>query len=152
MLRTIATAAAVAALAAGTGAGCSKSSEDAAKHTPAPIDLPSSNARSAGPIKRKIDQVAPPAGVDLAKPPADAITTKDGLVFKSLADGTGDAPSKNDTVTIDYTGWHANGETFYSTKSRGKPLTLPLSNVATGFVEAITMMKKGGHAVFWLPP
>ncbi|HTJ46251.1 MAG TPA: FKBP-type peptidyl-prolyl cis-trans isomerase [Kofleriaceae bacterium] len=147
-MRIIALAGALVAIAA--VAGCSKK-DDAPNPAVASVDLPPNTAGTTAP-KRKIDQIAPPAGIDITKPPADATTTKDGLVFKSLQEGTGAAPSKNDTVVIEYTGWRSNGETFYSTKTRGKPLPIPLSNLAVGFVEAMTMMKKGGHAVFWLPP
>src|SRR5689334_766133 len=144
--------------AAATIAGACAKKDDQPDKAVTAVDLPNPAAASGAAAARvpamhhKIDQVAPPAGIDVTKPPADAITTKDGLVFKSLAEGSGPAAQKNDTVVIDYTGWHSNGDTFYSTKSRGKPLPVPLATSATGFVEAITMMKKGGHAVFWLPP
>ncbi len=106
-----------------------------------------------GPAKpHRIDQVPLPTGIDLAKPPADAIRTKDGMIFKSLKDGDGPAPGKNDTVIINYTGWRPTGETMYSTRGRGKPSSMPLANTAVGFVEALTMMKQGGRAIFWLPP
>ncbi len=134
-------------------AACQKKGDDSPGGSAALVDLPTTSAGAGtGTARRKIDQVAPPAGIDLQHPPADAVTTKDGLIFKSLAEGTGPAPLKNDTVVINYTGWHANGGTFYSSKAKGHPMTMPLASVAPGFVEAMTMMKKGGHAVFWLPP
>ena len=145
----------VAAVALVAIAACAKKDDQPDKAVTA-VDLPNvapeSGARSAGPMHHKVDQVAPPAGIDLAKPPADVRPTADGLVFKSLSEGSGPNAGKNDTVVIDYTGWHSNGDTFYSTKSRGKPLSVPLATSAVGFAEAIAMMKKGGHAVFWLPP
>lgn len=134
-------------------AGCKPKDEPPSKAAAA-VDLPPNAAPGSGAAapRRKVDQIAPPAGIDVTKPPPDATTTKDGLIFKSLQEGTGPAPSKNDTVVIDYTGWRQNGDTFYTTKTRGRPLPIPLSNLAVGFVEAMTMMKKGGHAMFWLPP
>jgi FKBP-type peptidyl-prolyl cis-trans isomerase len=148
MLRSIAVAATLAAAAT----GCSKK-DDASASNAAAVDVPASNpAGSGAPVKRKVDQVAPPTGIDVKNPPADAEHTADGLVFKSLAEGKGAAPLKNDTVLLNYTGWNAKGETFYSTKSRGRPVPMPLSNLAPGFVEAMLKMKQGGHAIFWLPP
>jgi FKBP-type peptidyl-prolyl cis-trans isomerase len=152
MLRSIATVAALttATLAA---AGCSKKSDEPGSNAAA-VDVPVSAARAAGApaIKRKVDQVAPPSGIDIKNPPADAEHGPDGLIFKSLAEGTGPAPKKNDTVVINYTGWHQNGETFYSSKTRGRPVPMALSNLPVGFVEAMGKVKKGGRAIFWLPP
>jgi FKBP-type peptidyl-prolyl cis-trans isomerase len=154
MLRVMQRPLAAAAMLAVALAGCKQQSSSSSGTSAA--DIPpvadTSAARVGAPIKRKVDPVQPPAGIDITKPPADAVTSKDGLVFKSVQEGTGPAPSKNDTVTLNYTGWRASGETFYSTKTRGKPVPMPLSNLAPGFVEAVTMMKKGGRAVFWLPP
>jgi FKBP-type peptidyl-prolyl cis-trans isomerase len=93
-----------------------------------------------------------PAPFDVGHPPDDAKKTADGVIFKAIAEGTGPAPGRNDTVMIKYTGWRSNGDTFVSSKSRGHAMPVPLNNTAPGFAEALTMMKKGGHAMFWLPP
>jgi FKBP-type peptidyl-prolyl cis-trans isomerase len=95
-------------------------------------------------------QVTPPLPV--ASPPADAVKTASGLSFKSLAEGTGPSPGQNDRVTVHYTGWRPSGETFYTTRNKGQPVPTDLWNVAPGFSEALTLMKQGGKAMFWIPP
>jgi peptidylprolyl isomerase len=133
-------------------AGCSGKQDDPKPKTQ--TTEMTARASSGAPAARphRVDQQPPPSGIDIAHPPADAIKKPNGMIFKSLKDGDGPSPGKNDTVMITYTGWRPNGETMYSTKSRGKPTAMPLANTAIGFAEAMTMMKKGGRAIFWLPP
>ncbi len=97
-------------------------------------------------------QVDPP--LDLKKPPADAIKTSSGLIYKKLSDVPGaPAAGRNDTVMINYTGWRqATGETFFTNRDRGQPMPLPLANTAPGFTEAMQLLRKGERAMLWLPP
>jgi FKBP-type peptidyl-prolyl cis-trans isomerase len=101
--------------------------------------------------KFKVEQVIPP--VDIKTPPADAIKTASGLVYKKLqTNDAGTAPKRNDTVLINYTGWKpATGETFYTNKSRGTPMPLNLSTTAPGFTEAMQLLKTGEKAMLWVP-
>ena len=98
------------------------------------------------------EQVTPP--FDLKTPPADAVKTADGLVYKKITtNDAGESPKRNDTVTINYTGWHQNtGETFFTNRSRGTPMPLNLSTTAPGFTEAMQLLKKGEKAMLWVPP
>ena len=62
-------------------------------------------------------QPAPPATVpappDVAAPPADAVKTATGLATKVIAKGKGtEHPTKEDVVTIHYTGWKTDGSMF----------------------------------------
>ena len=100
----------------------------------------------------RTEQVTPP--FDLKTPPADAVKTADGLVYKKITtNDAGESPKRNDTVTINYTGWHQNtGETFFTNKSRGTPMPLNLSTTAPGFTEAMQLLKKGEKAMLWVPP
>ena len=144
----------IAALALCAAAGCAKHDEPANKAVTS-VDLPATTpeARTGAPMNRKVQQIEPPAGITIATPPADAVKTPDGLVFKSLAEGNGPSPSKNDTVTIELTSWDSKGNTRQSTKLHGKAVPVGLANnTSVGFVEGLTMMKKGGHAIFWVPP
>jgi peptidylprolyl isomerase len=145
-----------AALALCAASGCAKQEEPSNKAVTA-VELPPTaapEARAGSAATRKTQQVEPPAGITITPPPADAVKTPDGLVFKSLEEGKGPAPSKNDTVTLELTTWSSKGDTMASTKLHGgKPVPVALApNSSVGFVEAITMMKKGGHAIFWVPP
>jgi peptidylprolyl isomerase len=103
------------------------------------------------PMRARSEQVTPP--FDLKTPPADAVKTASGLVYKKMtANDAGSMPKRNDTVMINYTGWHqSTGETFYTNKSRGTPMPLNLSTTAPGFTEAMQLLRKGERAVLWVP-
>ena len=102
--------------------------------------------------RTKPDQVAPP--LDLKNPPADAVKTASGLIYKKLVTNeAGPAPKRNDTVMINYTGWkQSTGETFFSNKARGQPMPLNLATTAPGFTEAMQLLHKGERAMLWVPP
>jgi FKBP-type peptidyl-prolyl cis-trans isomerase len=108
--------------------------------------------KAISPPKQHVEQVAPP--FDLKTPPADAVKTASGLIYKKLVTkDSGAAPLKNDTVLINYTGWkQSNGETFYTNRSKGQPLPLHLATTAPGFTEGLQLIKQGETAVLWLPP
>src|SRR3954468_23610527 len=93
-------------------------------------------------------QVAPPAGIDLKAPPADAIKTASGLVYKKLkTNPSGAQPHRNDVVMINYTGWRpSTGETFFSNRGRGT-MPLNLAQTAPGFTEALPLLRQGEQAV-----
>jgi FKBP-type peptidyl-prolyl cis-trans isomerase len=107
----------------------------------------------AGPAaaKPKIEQIAPP--VDIKNPPADAIRTQSGLIYKKLVtNDQGATPGRNDTVLVQYTGWkQTTGETFNTTRSR-QPQPLPLASAAPGFTEGLQLIRKGEKAMLWVPP
>ena len=128
--------------------GCQRSDD---KQKVPPVTSTGSGSEVAKP-PTGVEQVAPP--VDLKSPPADAVKTPSGLIYKKLA-AVGDeaAIKRNDTVLINYTGWRqATGETFFTNKGDKQPLPLPLANAAPGFTEAMQLMKKGEKVVLWIPP
>lgn len=121
-----------------TNAQVSPPPEEKASVAPAPPPPPS------------VPQIQPP--LDVTKPPADAIRTSSGLIYKKLTSiEAGEAPKRNDTVMIVYTGWRPNGQTFFSNRD-GRPMPLPLANTAIGFTEAMQLLKPGEKAMLWLPP
>jgi FKBP-type peptidyl-prolyl cis-trans isomerase len=92
---------------------------------------------------------APP---DVAAAPADAEKTPSGLASKVLTPGTGSAhPAPEDSVTVQYTGWSADGKMFDSSVLRGKPNTFPLKNVLPGWTEGVQLMVVGEKRRFWVP-
>jgi FKBP-type peptidyl-prolyl cis-trans isomerase len=111
-------------------------------------DLPAPGSNT----QLKVEQIAPP--IDIKTPPADAVKTSSGLIYKKLKENpSGTAPLRNDTVLINYTGWkHATGETFFSNKSTGQAMPLNLAQTALGFTEALQLVKKGETVMLWLPP
>lgn len=95
---------------------------------------------------------APPAPPDVAAPPADATKTASGLITKVLAPGRGtDHPAPADLVTINYTGWTADGKAFDSTSFRGHPSTFPVNRVIPGFGEGVQLMVVGEKRRIWVP-
>ncbi|HET9621952.1 MAG TPA: FKBP-type peptidyl-prolyl cis-trans isomerase [Kofleriaceae bacterium] len=110
--------------------------------------------QGSGSAKPKLrgQQVDPP--VPLAQPPADAVKTASGLIYKKLkANDTGPQPKRNDTVLINYTGWRqTTGDTFFTNKGRDQPLPLNLAQTAPGFTEGLQLMHKGETAMLWMPP
>jgi peptidylprolyl isomerase len=96
-------------------------------------------------------KVIPPPP-DVAAPPADAAKTASGLATKVLTPGSGaDHPTKDDLVTIDYTGWTTDGKMFDSSLARGKPSTFRVGNVIAGFSEGLQLMTPGETRRLWIP-
>jgi peptidylprolyl isomerase len=101
-------------------------------------------------------QTAPPATVpappDVAAPPANATKTASGLVTRVLTPGKGtDHPSKDDVVTIHYTGWKTDGSMFDSSVTKGKPASFPVGRVIAGFSEGLQLMVPGEKRRLWIP-
>ncbi len=89
---------------------------------------------------------------DVAAAPKDAKTTKSGLAYKVLQEGTGkDHPKATSRVTVHYTGWTTDGKMFDSSVQRGEPATFPLSGVIAGWTEGLQLMTKGEKTRLWIP-
>jgi FKBP-type peptidyl-prolyl cis-trans isomerase len=94
--------------------------------------------------------ILPPA--DVGAPPADAKKTPTGLATKLLAPGTGaDRPTKDDIVTVNYTGWTTDGKMFDSSSSHAKPDTFAVNRIIPGFSEALQLMVVGEKRRVWIP-
>jgi hypothetical protein len=104
------------------------------------------------PVSRLIPQVAP--SIDIKVPPEDATKTSSGLAVKKLtAQDAGAQARRGDAVLVHYTGWRQRtGETFFTTKGVGQPLTLDVEHAAPAFSEALQLLRKGEKAVLWVPP
>src|SRR5437762_2862195 len=97
-------------------------------------------------------QTTIPAPADVAAPPADAAKTASGLATKVIKKGTGtEHPTKDDLVSVDYTGWTTDGKMFDSSVARGKPSTFGVSRVIAGFSEGLQMMVPGETRRLWIP-
>src|SRR3954454_2744311 len=87
-------------------------------------------------------QTPPPATVpapsDVAAPPANATKTASGLATRVLTPGKGtEHPSKEDVVSVHYTGWQTDGKMFDSSVTKGKPASFPVGRVIAGFSEGL---------------
>jgi FKBP-type peptidyl-prolyl cis-trans isomerase FkpA len=94
--------------------------------------------------------------LDTTPPPpsASAITTADGLIYEDLQVGTGATAQTGNTVSVNYTGWLADGTKFDSSLDRGQTLdfTLGAGKVIAGWEEGVVGMKVGGIRLLVIPP
>ncbi len=78
--------------------------------------------------------------------------TATGLVYRSLTEGTGASPTREDTVTVHYVGTLIDGTEFDSSRTRGEPATFSLGGVIPCWTEGVQLMKVGGRARLVCPP
>ena len=77
--------------------------------------------------------------------------TPSGLQYKILTQGTGEIPTKESKVKVNYEGHLINGTEFGSSYKRNKPVTFPVSGVIPGWTEALCMMPVGSKWVLYVP-
>lgn len=80
-----------------------------------------------------------------------AIRTDSGLVFRSIAAGSGAQPKAADTVRVHYEGRLTDGTIFDSSLQRGEPAEFPLDRVIPCWTEGVQLMKVGEKAQLVCP-
>ncbi len=85
------------------------------------------------------------------EPAQETKTTKSGLQYTSLVEGTGDTPGPTDTVSVNYRGTLLNGREFDSSYKSGRPAEFQINKVIKCWTEALQMMKVGGKAELVCP-
>lgn len=138
------------------GKGTDKDKARAANRDAAPAAAAQANAGGARDPQRA-PQVQPPLPVTSPPAGAETITGVEGgptavIHIKRLTAGTGPHPQRNDTVSLNFTGWRTSGETFVTTTVRKRPVQQSLARLAPGFAAAVVSMKKGERAMMWIPP
>ncbi len=94
-----------------------------------------------------------PAAAPAATAATAPVTTKSGLIYQSLKEGTGASPAATDTVKVHYKGtFPADGKEFDSSYKRGEPTEFPLNRVIPCWTEGVQLMKPGGKAKLTCPP
>ncbi|KAG2491866.1 hypothetical protein HYH03_009819 [Edaphochlamys debaryana] len=91
---------------------------------------------------------------------ADLKTSKSGLQWKDVEEGTGPSPAKGSTINCHYTGRLTSGQVFDSSYPRGRPLSFSIGvgQVIKGWdmgilgTEDIPPMKAGGKRLLVIPP
>lgn len=78
-------------------------------------------------------------------------TLPTGLQYKVIETGKGDSPSLQDTVTVDYEGKLISGTVFDSSYQRGEPASFKLSQVISGWQQALQKMKAGDTWEIYVP-
>jgi FKBP-type peptidyl-prolyl cis-trans isomerase len=82
----------------------------------------------------------------------DVKTTKSGLQYLVLKDGTGKTPTLDDIVTVHYEGKLIDQTTFESSYQSGRPATFAVADVIRGWTEALQLMKQGSKWRLFIPP
>ena len=65
--------------------------------------------------------------------------------------GTGEKPTAESTVKVDYTGTLIDGTQFDSSVERGTPAQFPVSGVIPGWTEALQLMPVGSKFKLYIP-
>jgi FKBP-type peptidyl-prolyl cis-trans isomerase len=78
-------------------------------------------------------------------------TTASGLQYEVLSEGQGTRPSVTDTFTVHYKGTLIDGTEFDNSYTRGEPLTMPVGNVVSGWIEGLQLMRTGSKYKFYIP-
>lgn len=81
-------------------------------------------------------------------------TTASGLQYEVIASGPADgaSPTASDAVLAHYHGTLIDGTVFDSSVDRGEPAEFGLSQVISGWTEALQLMKVGDKWRLFLPP
>lgn len=79
------------------------------------------------------------------------ITTKSGLQYQVLKEGSGQKPKATSRVKVNYEGRLLDGTVFDSSIARNHPVEFQLSQVITGWIEGLQTMKEGGKTRFFIP-
>jgi FKBP-type peptidyl-prolyl cis-trans isomerase len=102
-------------------------------------------AKSSAPADKSLTQPVPK--------PEHLIKDPGGYQYQDVVVGKGKSPKKGQTVTVNYTGWLADGKQFDSTNIHG-PFSFRLDEkeVIEGWDLGIASMKVGGKRILVIPP
>jgi FKBP-type peptidyl-prolyl cis-trans isomerase FklB len=78
-------------------------------------------------------------------------TTASGLQYEIISEGTGVKPVIGDTVICNYRGTYINGVEFDASYRTGKPATFALTQVISGWTEALQLMPVGSKWKLYIP-
>ena len=79
------------------------------------------------------------------------VTTESGLQYKVITMGTGEKPTANSQVKVNYRGTLIDGTEFDSSYARNEPATFRANQVITGWKEALQLMPVGSKWLLYIP-
>ena len=81
----------------------------------------------------------------------EVITLKSGLQYEIINKGNGNQPKASDKVRVHYHGTLIDGTVFDSSVRRGEPATFGVTQVISGWVEALQLMPVGSKWKLYIP-
>lgn len=78
-------------------------------------------------------------------------TTASGLQYEVIHEGKGVVPAASDRVKVHYHGTLISGQVFDSSVNRGEPATFGVTQVISGWVEALQLMPVGSKWKLFIP-
>lgn len=82
---------------------------------------------------------------------AEVVTLASGLQYEVIAAGTGATPKASDSVKVHYHGMLIDGSVFDSSVNRGEPTIFGVTQVISGWVEALQLMPVGSKWRLFIP-
>lgn len=82
---------------------------------------------------------------------SEVITLESGLQYEIINEGKGNVPAATDKVTVHYHGTLIDGTVFDSSVNRGEPATFGVTQVISGWVEALQLMPVGSKWKLFIP-
>ncbi len=105
-------------------------------------------------IQAKAEEVAQKSGKQFLETNAKregVVTLESGLQYEILNKGTGIIPKSTDRVKVHYHGTLIDGKVFDSSVNRGEPATFGVTQVISGWVEALQLMPVGSKWKLFIP-
>jgi FKBP-type peptidyl-prolyl cis-trans isomerase FklB len=81
----------------------------------------------------------------------EVVSLASGLQYRVITEGTGEKPTETDTVMVHYRGRLLDGTEFDSSYGRGKPTELMVTQVISGWQQALQLMPVGSSWEVWIP-
>jgi FKBP-type peptidyl-prolyl cis-trans isomerase FklB len=82
---------------------------------------------------------------------AEVVTLASGLQYEIITEGNGAIPKATDSVEVHYHGTLIDGTVFDSSVNRGQPATFGVTQVISGWVEALQLMPVGSKWKLFIP-
>lgn len=81
----------------------------------------------------------------------EVMVTESGLQYRVIEEGSGESPTNDSNVSVEYTGTFIYGETFDTSRETEGPATFNVEGVIDGFSEGLQLMQEGARYEFFIP-